>query len=190
MAATAIAAAGDTFAFSVRSLYRSLLRQSSQFANYNFRMYARRRTKDAFHEHQHERDPRIIQELVQKGLKDLQVMKVGVCTCLLPQPGRQTKDYQRQTLCGQRCQGLWLILPVNSVKQLYHSSTNSTDWWWKEANRFVFNLQRLTSLLFLLQNLSLTTRSGQAKRRLRRYFTAERYWVGSSECGPASVKAC
>jgi hypothetical protein len=41
-------------------------------------MYARRRTKDAFHEHQHERDPRIIQELVQKGLKELQVMKVGV----------------------------------------------------------------------------------------------------------------
>lgn len=43
-------------------------------------MYARRRTKDAFHEHQHERDPRIIQELVQKGLKELQVMKVSLYT--------------------------------------------------------------------------------------------------------------
>ena len=84
MAATAIAAAGDTSAFSVRSLYRSLLRQSSQFTNYNFRQYARRRTRDAFREHQHESDPRRIQELVQKGLKELQVMKVGVVNRLPP----------------------------------------------------------------------------------------------------------
>jgi hypothetical protein len=78
MAATAIAAARDTSAFSVRSLYRSLLRRSSQFVDYNFREYARRRTKDAFREHQHETDQRRIQELVQKGLKELQVIKVGV----------------------------------------------------------------------------------------------------------------
>lgn len=77
MASTAIAAAGDTSAFSVRSLYRSLLRQSSQFANYNFRCYARRRTRDAFREHQKEREDRTIQELVQKGLKELQIMKVS-----------------------------------------------------------------------------------------------------------------
>jgi hypothetical protein len=48
-------------------------------------MYARRKTKDAFHEHQHERDPRVIQELVQKGLKELQVMKVGVCILVFGQ---------------------------------------------------------------------------------------------------------
>ena len=77
MASMAVATAADTSAFSVRSLYRSLLRQSSQFANYNFRAYARRRTRDAFHEHQHERDPRRIQELMQKGLKELQAMKVS-----------------------------------------------------------------------------------------------------------------
>jgi hypothetical protein len=77
MASTALASAADTSAFSVRSLYRSLLRQSSQFANYNFRTYARRRTRDAFHEHQHEKDSRRTQELVQKGLKELQMMKVG-----------------------------------------------------------------------------------------------------------------
>jgi len=75
MASTALASAADTSAFSVRSLYRSLLRQSSQFANYNFRTYARRRTRDAFHEHQNEKDPRRTQELVQKGLKELQMMK-------------------------------------------------------------------------------------------------------------------
>ena len=70
------ATSGASTAFQVRSLFRSLLRQSSQFANYNFREYALRRTKDAFREHKNETDPRAIQELVQKGLKELQVMKV------------------------------------------------------------------------------------------------------------------
>ncbi|KAJ9202974.1 hypothetical protein DTO166G4_5709 [Paecilomyces variotii] len=62
-------------AFQVRSLFRSLLRQSSQFANYNFREYARRRTRDAFHEHQHETEDRKIQELIQEGLRNLQMLK-------------------------------------------------------------------------------------------------------------------
>jgi hypothetical protein len=61
----------------IRSLYRSLLRQANQFAAYNFREYAKRRTKDAFREHLGEKDERRVQELVQKGLKELQVMKVG-----------------------------------------------------------------------------------------------------------------
>ena len=65
----------NTSAHSVRSLFRSLLRQSSQFANYNFRTYARRRTRDAFREAQHEQDERKVQELVQKGLRELQVMR-------------------------------------------------------------------------------------------------------------------
>jgi hypothetical protein len=53
-----------------------LLRQSQQFAAYNFREYAKRRTRDAFREHKAEQDPRKIQELIQKGLKELQMMKV------------------------------------------------------------------------------------------------------------------
>lgn len=57
--------------------YRSLLRQSSQFAAYNFREYARRRTKDAFREnHDKHLEEREQQELIQKGLKELQMMKV------------------------------------------------------------------------------------------------------------------
>jgi LYR motif-containing protein 4 len=76
MASAALATSADTSAFSVRSLYRALLRQGNQFANYNFRMYARRRTRDAFHEHMQEKDPRRVQEFVQKGLKELQMMKV------------------------------------------------------------------------------------------------------------------
>lgn len=77
MATSALATATDASAYSVRSLFRSLLRQSSQFANYNFRTYAKRRTRDAFREHQKESDSRRVQELVQKGLKELQVLKVS-----------------------------------------------------------------------------------------------------------------
>lgn len=63
-------------AFEARSLYRSLLRQSRQFAAYNFREYAKRRTRDAFREHSKETEDRRIQELMQKGLKELQGLKV------------------------------------------------------------------------------------------------------------------
>jgi len=66
-----------TAAFEARSLYRSLLRQSREFANYNFRMYAKRRTTDAFREHSTVSDERRVQELMQKGLKELQILKVG-----------------------------------------------------------------------------------------------------------------
>jgi signal-transduction protein with cAMP-binding, CBS, and nucleotidyltransferase domain len=62
-------------AFQVRSLFRSLLRQSSQFSNYNFREYARRRTRDAFREHQNETEERRIQELIQDGLQNLRMLK-------------------------------------------------------------------------------------------------------------------
>ncbi|KAL3466764.1 hypothetical protein BJX64DRAFT_249850 [Aspergillus heterothallicus] len=62
-------------AFQARSLFRSLLRQSSQFSNYNFREYAVRRTKDAFRENQHETQERRIQELIQEGLQGLRMMK-------------------------------------------------------------------------------------------------------------------
>ncbi|KAF2150105.1 hypothetical protein K461DRAFT_281365 [Myriangium duriaei CBS 260.36] len=61
--------------FEVRSLYRSLLRQSRQFAAYNFREYAKRRTRDAFKEHSAVSDERRIQELMQKGIKELQMLK-------------------------------------------------------------------------------------------------------------------
>ncbi|RFN55485.1 hypothetical protein FIE12Z_131 [Fusarium flagelliforme] len=59
----------------VRSLYRQLLRQGSQFSAYNFREYAKRRTRDAFREHQGEQDSRKVQELIQHGIKELQSLK-------------------------------------------------------------------------------------------------------------------
>lgn len=57
--------------------FRSLLRQSSQFSNYNFREYARRKTRDSFREHQNESEERRIQELIQGGLQDLRLLKVS-----------------------------------------------------------------------------------------------------------------
>ncbi|KAK4133359.1 hypothetical protein BT67DRAFT_442805 [Trichocladium antarcticum] len=59
----------------VLSLYRQLLRQGNQFDAYNFREYAKRRAGDAFRENKGVDDPRRIQELMQKGLKDLQMLK-------------------------------------------------------------------------------------------------------------------
>ncbi|CAK7263780.1 hypothetical protein SEPCBS57363_000743 [Sporothrix epigloea] len=59
----------------VLTLYRQLLRQAQQFPAYNFREYALRRTRDAFRDNKAETDPRRVQELVQQGLKDLQMMK-------------------------------------------------------------------------------------------------------------------
>lgn len=56
--------------------FRQLLRQGEQFAAYNFREYATRRTRDAFREHKDEKDPRRQQELIQEGLKELQMLKV------------------------------------------------------------------------------------------------------------------
>lgn len=93
--ASAIATAADTSAFSIRSLYRSLLRQSKQFANYNFRTYAWRRTRDAFREAQNEKDERHVQELVQRGLKELQVMKVSWHTHGVPDQAGQLPTSRR-----------------------------------------------------------------------------------------------
>jgi len=57
--------------------YRSLLRQGKQFASYNFREYAGRRTRDAFREAQGITEERAVQDLIQKGLKELQILKAS-----------------------------------------------------------------------------------------------------------------
>ncbi|KAG9655181.1 hypothetical protein KCU64_g6717, partial [Aureobasidium melanogenum] len=60
---------------SVSTQYRKLLRQGNQFAAYNFREYATRRTKDAFRQHMSESDSSKIQELLERGNKELQMLK-------------------------------------------------------------------------------------------------------------------
>lgn len=74
--ANAVGELRDHSAVTVRSLYRQLLRQSGQFAAYNFREYAKRRTRDAFKANMGETDDRKQQEMVQRALKELQVMRV------------------------------------------------------------------------------------------------------------------
>ncbi|KTW29809.1 hypothetical protein T552_01014 [Pneumocystis carinii B80] len=59
----------------VISLYRSLLRNAKGLENYGFREYAIRRTKDAFQQHKNETDKKKIQELYEKGLRDLRVLR-------------------------------------------------------------------------------------------------------------------
>jgi hypothetical protein len=84
-------------------------------------MYARRRTKDAFHEHQHERDPRRIQELVQKGLKELQVLKVG-SACKVADARLPPEEDLLLTISRIMADAF-----LNSAKLLCHNSTNSID---------------------------------------------------------------
>lgn len=64
-------------AVQVRSLYRQLLRQSKQFAAYNFREYATRRTRDAFRDNKAVTEEGKVQELLAKGQKELQMLKVS-----------------------------------------------------------------------------------------------------------------
>ncbi|KAF9438859.1 hypothetical protein BGZ76_003884 [Entomortierella beljakovae] len=59
----------------VLGLYRSLLHHSSRFAAYNFRDYAIRRTRDAFHAAKNETDPEKIQSLIHKAQQQLEVVK-------------------------------------------------------------------------------------------------------------------
>ncbi|KAG0355792.1 LYR motif-containing protein 4 [Gamsiella multidivaricata] len=59
----------------VLGLYRSLLHHSSKFAAYNFRDYAVRRTRDAFHAARNESDPEKIQALIHKAQQQLEVVK-------------------------------------------------------------------------------------------------------------------
>ncbi|EMF07959.1 iron-sulfur cluster biosynthesis protein Isd11 [Sphaerulina musiva SO2202] len=62
-------------AVQVRSLYRQLLRQSKQFALYNFREYATRRTRDGFRDNMTVTDAGKVHELMEKGQKELQMLK-------------------------------------------------------------------------------------------------------------------
>ncbi|CAG8633442.1 155_t:CDS:1 [Acaulospora morrowiae] len=59
----------------VLQIYRSLLKASKNFSNYNFRDYAYRKTRDSFHQHKNETRPDKITELVKKAEHELNVVK-------------------------------------------------------------------------------------------------------------------
>ncbi|CAK7274150.1 hypothetical protein SEPCBS119000_006021 [Sporothrix epigloea] len=105
----------------VLTLYRQLLRQAQQFPAYNFREYALRRTRDAFRDNKAETDPRRVQELVQQGLKDLQMMKVGresYLTVTEADDGTRARwlTEQRQTTMGNYYQTDRLVVETTGRK--------------------------------------------------------------------------
>ncbi len=59
----------------VRKLYRALLRHSSRFADYNFREYALRRTREDFRAAAKETDPTTVKKLYYNGLNNLTIVK-------------------------------------------------------------------------------------------------------------------
>lgn len=59
----------------VLKLYRALLRHSGRFADYNFREYALRRTREGFRAAQHEADPAVVKQAYYDGLNNLHVIK-------------------------------------------------------------------------------------------------------------------
>jgi hypothetical protein len=117
-------------AYEARSLFRSLLRQSKQFAAYNFREYARRRTIDAFREASVESDGRKVQELMQKGLKELQVLRVRIVGCLELERScgcvGQGNPFERQDV-GRRYtkERFTDTFGAHRDKQSYHNSSSS-----------------------------------------------------------------
>ncbi|KAF8943493.1 hypothetical protein BGZ47_005380 [Haplosporangium gracile] len=59
----------------ILTLYKDLLHHSSKFAAYNFRDYAVRRTREAFHAAKNETDPAKIEALIRKAEQQLEVVK-------------------------------------------------------------------------------------------------------------------
>ena len=59
----------------VLSLYRRLLRESSQFTSYNYRNYFLRRIREEFRQNSQVKDCQKIQEFIKKAQNDLAVIK-------------------------------------------------------------------------------------------------------------------
>ena len=59
----------------VLSLYHQILKEANKFASYNYREYAKRRSRDAFRENKSVTDPTKIQELLISGQRELATIK-------------------------------------------------------------------------------------------------------------------
>ncbi|KAI3952107.1 hypothetical protein MKX01_028367 [Papaver californicum] len=59
----------------ILSLFRSLLRTSKKFSDYNIREYAKRRTIDGFHQNKNLSDPSSISSAFSEGKSQLEVAK-------------------------------------------------------------------------------------------------------------------
>ncbi|CAG4949772.1 unnamed protein product [Parnassius apollo] len=59
----------------ILSIYKSLMRESAKFSNYNFRSYALRRVRDAFKEHKSLADKKLINKEYQFAKDNLAIIK-------------------------------------------------------------------------------------------------------------------
>jgi LYR motif-containing protein 4 len=59
----------------ILNLYKNLIRESKKFSNFNYRMYALRRVRDAFRENQNLTDQAKVEEVFKYGLKNLDIIK-------------------------------------------------------------------------------------------------------------------
>jgi len=60
---------------SVLSVYKNLLRCGEKFADFNYRMYAKRRIRDSFHENKTLTDSKQIQEKIKFAKDNLKVIE-------------------------------------------------------------------------------------------------------------------
>lgn len=59
----------------LRKLYKALLRHSARLSDYHVRENIKQRTQEAFREHRHEADPKVVNKLYYDGLNNLAVLK-------------------------------------------------------------------------------------------------------------------
>jgi hypothetical protein len=95
--------------------YRALLRQSNQFAAYNFREYFKRRTKDLFREHRGERDEAKVKALMEKAKKELEVLKVRPENSTLHSCTRYYSQPNRANVVGVETSGHQPVLSIRKT---------------------------------------------------------------------------
>jgi len=59
----------------VLNLYKQMLKEAHRFKNYNFREYSVRRVREEFRENRLEKDPQKINQMMEKGKQNLDVLK-------------------------------------------------------------------------------------------------------------------
>ncbi|KAK9447584.1 uncharacterized protein V1518DRAFT_407107 [Limtongia smithiae] len=74
-AAAAVVHSHGTHVPATLALYRSMLRTSRLFSDYNFREYALRRTRDAFRAHRDAADPRAVETFLNEAESQLALLK-------------------------------------------------------------------------------------------------------------------
>ncbi|KAK6920943.1 Complex 1 LYR protein domain [Dillenia turbinata] len=82
----AAAGAGAPTKAEVLSLFRSLLRTAREFADYNIREYAKRRTKDGFRHNKNLSDPSAISSVFSDAKSQLEIAKRQVVVYSLHAP--------------------------------------------------------------------------------------------------------